>query len=188
MLPLLPRSPLPLLSPCPSFAARLWLTGSRAGGRSHLMGGLHRLLKVMGARGVPRICFSDSIGSFGAAAPRELKARMTFVFCANRLCEMRAVVEDDSRVATYANALRSLRAAFGGPPQRRLRVDHVCLGELVGGRGDRCLEDRGAGVRHWWEVGGTEIFLALERRAHGPALEIAYRDAARLAALSATSD
>ena len=132
---------------------------------------------------------ADGLGHCdGAAAPRDLKARMTFVFCANRLCEMRAVVEDDSRVATYANALRSLRAAFGAPPQRRLRVDHVCLGEMVGGRGDHCLEDRGAGVRHWWEVSGTEIFLALERRAHGPALEIAYRDAARLAALSATSD
>ena len=42
-----------------------------AAARDVVVGGLRRLLKVMGARGVPRICFSDSIGSFGAAAPRE---------------------------------------------------------------------------------------------------------------------
>ena len=39
--------------------------------RDVVVGGLQRLLRVMSDRGVPRICFSDSIGSFGGSAPRE---------------------------------------------------------------------------------------------------------------------
>ncbi len=42
-----------------------------AAARDVVVGGLERLLRVMSARGVPRICFSDSIGSFGRDAPRE---------------------------------------------------------------------------------------------------------------------
>ena len=124
----------------------------------------------------------------GAAAPRGLRASVFLVFCPDGLCEARATVGDDSRVRTYAQALRSLRGAFGAPPQRRLRVDHRCLGELVSGRGDSCLDQVGAGVRHWWEVGGTEIFLSLEHREEGRVLEVAYRNRERMSALSRTSD
>lgn len=125
----------------------------------------------------------------GALAPRDLPAQLVLRFCDDRLCEARAsVAEAEARVSTYARALRSLRDAFGPPPQRRLRVDHQCLGLLVAGRSDQCLVDEGAGVRHWWEVGGTEIFLALERRAEGRRLEVAYRTAERLQAISRTSD
>jgi hypothetical protein len=125
----------------------------------------------------------------GAAAPRDLPAQLVLRFCDGRLCEARAsIAEPSTRVATYARALRSLRAAFGRPPQRRLRVDHQCLGLLVAGRSDRCLTAEGAGVRHWWEVGGTEIFLALEHRPEGRRFEVAYRTAERLTAISRTSD
>lgn len=125
----------------------------------------------------------------GAVTPRDLPAQLVLRFCEGRLCEARAsVAEPGTRVATYARALRSLRTAFGRPPQRRLRVDHQCLGALVSGRSDQCLAVAGAGVRHWWEVGGTEIFLALERRREGRRLEVAYRTAERLLAISRTSD
>lgn len=125
----------------------------------------------------------------GAPSVRGLPAQVHLRFCEGRLCEARASIDDPRvRVGTYARALRSLRGAFGAPPQRRLRVDHRCLGELVAGRSDECLDRQGAGVRHWWEVGGTEIFLALERRPEGRRLQIAYRTAERLRAMSRTSD
>lgn len=125
----------------------------------------------------------------GTAAPRDLPAQVHLRFCDGRLCEARASIHaSDARVATYARALRSLRGAFGAPPQRRLRVDHQCLAELVSGRSDACLIAEGSGVRHWWEVGGTEIFLALEHRPDGRRFEVAYRTAERLRAMSRTSD
>ena len=125
----------------------------------------------------------------GGVSPRELPAQVELVYCEGRLCEARATIRDAAaRVGTYARALRALRSAFGAPPQRRLRVDHVCLGELVAGRSDRCLDAEGAGVRHWWEVSGTEIFLSLERGPKGPALIVSYRTPARLRAISLSSD
>ena len=39
--------------------------------RDVTVGGLERLLRAMRGAGLSRVCFSDSIGSFGAAAPRE---------------------------------------------------------------------------------------------------------------------
>lgn len=38
--------------------------------RDLVVGGMQRLLDVMRARSIPTICFSDSIGSFGASSPR----------------------------------------------------------------------------------------------------------------------
>ena len=35
------------------------------------MGGMNNVLTVMGEMGTRKICFTDSIGSFGASAPRE---------------------------------------------------------------------------------------------------------------------
>jgi len=125
----------------------------------------------------------------GAAAPADVPAQVHLRFCEGRLCEARASVHQAvARVGTYARALRSLRGAFGAPPQRRLRVDHRCLAELIAGRSDRCLAQEGSGVRHWWDVGGTEIFLALEHRPEGRRLEVTYRTAERLRAMSRTSD
>ena len=131
----------------------------------------------------------DEVLCDGAVSPSELPVQVHLRFCAGRLCEARASVHQArARVSTYARALRSLRSAFGAPPQRRLRVDHRCLAELVAGRSDRCLDREGAGVRHWWEVGGVEIFLALEHRPGGRQLEVTYRTAERLRAMSRASD